>query len=128
MEGFFINTYEGLKVNKKHEQYEKKNEKWRVASAKVIDLRYALEDILSSFTEEEKQSERYKKFVESTSQQMDHLLGDFHKKKSEDIQKKNGWLSYKSAIIAGVALVIAKAVEMLPNLISALFTIFGGHP
>ena len=115
-------------MNKKHEQYEKKNEKWRIASTKVIDLRYALEDILASFTEEEKQSERYKKFVESTSQQIDHLLGDLNKKKTEDVQKKNGWLSYKSAIIAGVALVIAKSVEMLPNLLTALFTLFGGHP
>jgi hypothetical protein len=56
------------------------------------------------------------------------MLGDLNKKKSEDIQKKNGWLSYKSAIIAGVALIIAKAVEMLPNLLTALFTLFGGHP
>ncbi len=123
-------------VNKKHEEFEKRNEKWRIASSKAIDLRYALDDILSSFTEEEKQTIRYRQFVETISQQYDHLLGDINRNKQEEIKsqyerkvltitKKNGWLSYKSAIIAAVGAIAVKAVEIIPQVITALT---GGTP
>lgn len=115
-------------MNKKHEKYEKKNVKWRLASSKVNNLRYTLEDILSSFSEEEKQSERYKQFVQTISSQVDHLLGDYNKKNQESIENKNGWVSYKSAIIAAVAVVVAKMIEIIPSLISILISAFGGTP
>ena len=121
--------------NKKHEEFEKRNEKWRKASIKAIEIRYALEDIMASFSEEEKSSLRYKQFVETASQQFDHLLGDFHKKKIEQeqtkvdtIKKKNGWLSYKSAIIAAVGAILVQVVQSLPQLITAVSSLFGGTP
>lgn len=121
--------------NSKHEEYEKRNEKWRKASNKAIDIRYALDDIMASFTEEEKQTTRYKQFIDTVSQQFDHLLGDINKKKLEeerakvtDIKKKNGWLSYKSAIIAAVGAIVVQIIQTLPQLISALSSLFGGTP
>jgi phosphotransferase system IIB component len=122
-------------MNTRHENFEKKNEKWRKSSNKATDLRYALEDVLSSFTEEEKKTVRYTQFVETVSQQFDHILGDINKKKIEDekskvaiVKKNNGWLSYKSAIIAAVAAIAVKTVEMLPQIITAISSLFGGTP
>lgn len=129
-------------TNKRHEEFERKNEKWRKASAKAIDIRYALDDILSSFTEEEKQTKRYAQFVETVSQQFDHLLGDVNKKRIEEeqakvkkeqavvehIKKKNGWLSYKSAIIAAVGAIVVQIVQILPQLITTISSLFGGTP
>lgn len=119
--------------NSKHEKFEKKNEKWRKSSNRATDLRYALEDVLSTFTEEEKQSVRYTQFVETVSQQFDHILGDINKKKIEDekskvadVKKKNGWLSYKSAIIAATVAIVVKTVETLPQIITAISSLFGG--
>jgi histone deacetylase complex regulatory component SIN3 len=121
--------------NKKHEEFEKKNEKWRKASNKAIDLRYALDDVISSFSEEEKQSLRYKQFIRTVSDHFDHLLGDINKKRIEEeqskvvrIQKKNGWMSYKSAIIAAGGAVIVQIVQSLPQIISAISSLFGGTP
>lgn len=120
-------------MNTRHEHFEKKNEKWRKSSNKATDLRYALEDVLSSFSDEEKKTVRYTQFVETVSQQFDHILGDINKKKIEDekfkvadVKKKNGWLSYKSAIIAAVAAIVVKTVEMLPQIITAISSLFGG--
>lgn len=124
----------------KHEEYEKKNEKWRMASTKAIDIRYALDDILNSFTEEEKKTERYQQFLTTVSQQFDHLLGDRYKNKIDEDQEKlrleqakleeerrnNGWVSYKSAIIAAAGAAAVALIQVLPQLITSLFTIFGG--
>lgn len=122
-------------TNKRHEEYEKRNEKWRKASAKAIDMRYALDDVLASFTEEEKKSKRYAQFIETISQQFDHLLGDVSKKRIEEeqakvqhIKKKNGWLSYKSAIIAAAGAIIVQFVQILPQLITSIASAFGGTP
>jgi uncharacterized membrane protein len=122
-------------VNKKHEDFEKRNEKWRNASIKSVEIRYALDDILSSFSEEEKQSKRYAQFIETISQQFDHLLGDVNKKKLEEektktdaVKKKNGWLSYKSAIIAMIGAIAVALVQILPQLITSIASLFGGTP
>ncbi len=120
--------------NNKHAEYERKNEKWRKASNKATDLKYALEDVLASFTEEEKSSNRYRQFIETVSQHFDHSLGDINKKKQEEsaqayhkVKKNNGWMSYKSAIIAVIGAVVIKLIEIIPQLITAL-SASGGTP
>lgn len=60
----------------KKELLQKRNEKWRLASQKIVDLRYNLEDILHMFDEEEKKSERYQQLLESIRQQVTYALGD----------------------------------------------------
>jgi hypothetical protein len=131
-------------TNKKHSEFSERNGKWKDASNTIIDIRYKLDDTLRSFTDEEKQSVRYKQLLETMSQQFDHLLGDYNKKKEEETRqkfeneiklekalhsstkKKNGWLSYKSAIIAAVGAIIVKIVSIIPALITAISSLFGG--
>ncbi len=121
--------------NNNHDVYEQRNQKWREASVKSIDLRYSLEDVLASFSEEEKQSIRYKQFIESVSNQFDHILGDIQKKKIEDhienmnrMKKKNSWLSYKSAIIAAGGAIIVQIIQSTMHLITSLLTAVKGTP
>lgn len=60
----------------KKEIFQRRNEKWRIASQKIVDLRYMLEDILHSFNEEEKKSERYFQLVTNIRQQVNYALGE----------------------------------------------------
>jgi hypothetical protein len=121
--------------NKKHEEFEKRNEKWRKASLRAVEIKYSLEDVLASFDNDEKQTIRYKQFIDTVSNQFDHTLGDINKKKFEEhdsdikrIKKQNGWLSYKSAIIAVVGAIAVQLITTLPQLITVIASLFKGTP
>lgn len=71
--------------------------KWQLTSQKVNELRYKLEEVLdSNFTEEEKQSLRYRQLIKSVEDQFEYavLHATGNKKK-----KRFAWFSWQTIFL-----------------------------
>jgi len=62
--------------------------KWQKASAKITNLRWEIENVISDFTEEEKQSKKYQNLLETLDLLMDHMLHDYKENKVKKVEKE----------------------------------------
>lgn len=62
--------------------------KWQKASAKITNLRWEIENVISDFTEEEKQSKKYQNLLETLDLLMDHMLHDYNQNKVKKLEKE----------------------------------------
>lgn len=134
----------------------KQNEKWRIASQQIVDLRFKIEDILHMFDEEEKKSDRYRQLLESLHQQVHYVLNDgLHHdhirveiaRILDTLQKESQKLSackpktkkslklfitqqrfkLQYVIIGVVGAVLLKLIETVPSILQFLFHYKGGE-
>ena len=62
--------------------------KWQKASAKVTNLRWEIENVISDFTEEEKQSKKYQNLLETLDLLMDHMLHDYKQNRVKKLENE----------------------------------------
>lgn len=104
--------------------------KWQQASAQITNLKWEIESVLSSFTEEEKQLDKYKQLLQTLDLLIDHILHDYKigqidllEKQIVELKRQSSWMSWKilaAAIVGGIATEVAKYLIIL------LAIIFGG--
>lgn len=104
--------------------------KWQIASAQITNLRWEIEAVLSTFSEDEKETERYKQLIATLDLLMEHILHKYReseierlKKETEVLKTQTSWMSWKviaAAIIGGIATEVAKFM------IQILAVILGG--
>ena len=85
--------------------------KWQTTSQRVTDLRYNLEEILDNdFTEEEKQSLRYRQLVESVQNQLDFAV--WH---STGNKKRNrfAWFSWQTLFLILGSPTVVESIKLL---------------
>ncbi|MCS7317588.1 MAG: hypothetical protein NZZ41_04655 [Candidatus Dojkabacteria bacterium] len=75
--------------NFEKEIFKQRHEKWKMASKKLVDIRFLLEDIFSSFSEDEKQTQRYRQLIEDLKNQVEYVVGNHYSGKHirEEIQE-----------------------------------------
>ena len=104
--------------------------KWQKASAQITNLKWEIDSVLSNFTAEERQSDRYKQLLQTLDLLIDHILHDYKsgqidllQKQITGLKKQSSWMSWRilaAAIIGGIATEVAKYLIIL------LAIIFGG--
>jgi hypothetical protein len=99
--------------------------KWQKASVQITNLRFQLDKILTEgFTQEEKESTKYKQLLETVDILFDHVLGEYREHLEEERQKeleaelekqkkKSKLFSLRSFLIAIAGVAIAKLIEGL---------------
>lgn len=86
--------------------------KWQSTSRKVNDLRYQLEQILDGdFTDEEKQSLRYRQLVESVENQLDYAV--LHATGTKKKRKRFAWLSWQTLLLIISSPAVVELIKLL---------------
>jgi hypothetical protein len=114
-------------------------QKWIDASVKATKLKFMLEDILTKeFSNEEKQSIKYKQLLDTIDQYLEHVMGEYRKNKDEKIKenfigkidqlektneklkkdndklkKNSSFFNLKNASIAGVGAIILELAKLI---------------
>lgn len=129
------------------ETFKKKHKKWSDASVRLLQLRFEIEALLNSFSEEEKCTLQYRLLLESLKSQCDYLIQsakkdkkiyhsekdsdlDLHHIKTDDViknQKSKVSLSesvlkysykFKYIIVATLGAIALKLIELLTTIIN----------
>jgi len=85
--------------------------KWQIASAKITDLRWQIQNALvDNFTEEDMNSEKYKQLMDTVNLLMDHVLEKHRKEKEkkrqqemDKLKKKASLFSWRNGLVALVS-------------------------
>lgn len=114
--------------------------KWAKASVRATQLKCLLDEILNKdFSEEEKQSTKYRKLIETVDFHFGQVLSEYNKvtgshrvidnsKELELLKKKSPLLGWRTAIIAGIGMAGLKIFEWLIALIFTWLTSGGKTP
>lgn len=104
--------------------------KWQKASVEITNLRFQLGKILDDkFSDEEKETKKYKQLLETVDTLFDHVLGDYRKQLDEQKEKEHHTelekLKNKSKIVSKrtfiIAVVSAVVAELAKTLITLIF-------
>lgn len=134
------------KIYMDKETFKKKHKKWSDASVRLLQLRFEIEALLNSFSEEEKCTLQYRLLLESLKSQCDYLIqsakkdkkiyhsekdsdSDLHHIKTDGIknQKSKASLSesvlkysykFKYIIVATLGAIALKLIELLTTIIN----------
>ena len=88
--------------------------KWQKASDDINHLRFALEDFLDSFTEEEKESIRFVQLVESVDTNFDNAINHATGKKP---RRKFSWFSWQTLTVVLSSPALLELGKVLWNLV-----------
>ena len=94
--------------------------KWQIASARITNLKWEIEEALSTFSEDEKESEKYKQLLQTLDLLIEHILHKYRvaeidklQKENEELKKKSSWMSWRTlvaAVMGGLATEVAKYI------------------
>ena len=102
---------------------ERVQSRWQHASAQITNLKWEIEEVLSTFSEDDKETEKYKQLLDTLDLLIDHILHkhrekelDRLKKENKELEKRSSWWSWRTliaGILGGLATEIAKFVIQL---------------
>lgn len=90
--------------------------KWQLASCQLNDIRFTIEKILDhTFTDEEKESERYHMLVEDLRRQLTYTLTSKLPKDPEEA--KNKLITWQNFIVALISAILTGAAAILATIL-----------
>jgi hypothetical protein len=87
--------------------------KWQIASARVTDLRWQIQNALvDNFTEDDMKSEKYQQLMETVDLLMDHVLEKYREEKNKKIEKEMEKLRKQASIFSwrNIAIAVGSAI------------------
>lgn len=114
--------------------------KWAKASVRATQLKCLLDAIMNEFSEEEKQSKKYRQLIETVDFHFGQVLKEYTKitgsqrvitdpnVELELLKKKSSLLGWRTVIIAGIGMAGLKIFEWLIALIFTWITSGGKTP
>lgn len=95
--------------------------KWQIASARVTDLRWQIQNALvDNFTEDDMNSEKYQQLMETVDLLMDHVLEKYREEKKKELEKEMAKLKKAASIFSFRNVCIAVGSAVLGGLGSEL--------
>jgi hypothetical protein len=95
------------------EKTKKPISKWQIASARITDLRWQIQNALvDNFTEEDMKSEKYKQLMETVDLLMDHVLEKYKEEKNKEREKEIAKLKKAASIFSfrNISIAIGSAI------------------
>jgi len=95
------------------EKSKKPISKWQIASARITDLRWQIQNALvDNFTDEDMKSEKYKQLMETVDLLMDHVLEKYKEEKNKEREKEMAKLKKAASIfsIRNIAIALGSAI------------------